>query len=168
MQTGDYVVHRSGKVCKVDSLEELNLTGTARKYFILTPVRSSMEKIYVPEQTAEQQLRPAMSRDEAMELLKRIADIKPLTIRNEKTRDQEYRDAFDVRSYDSIVSIAKELYRRKKKRSAVGKSLPTRDAQMMSVVQKTLDEAFAIAFDTKPEKIHEILMKDMEQGKKKA
>lgn len=157
MQTGDFVVHRSGMVCRIESIENLNLTGTERSYVVLAPVRNLMEKIYVPETKAEQQLRPAMSREEALSLLDRLKDIQPLTIRNERQREQEYKDAFDVHSYDSIVSIEKELYRRKQHRLKMGKKLPVRDEQMMSTVEKTLTEAFAVALDTKPEKVHDLI-----------
>ena len=157
MQIGDYVVHRSGKVCRVDSIEEMNLTGKPQTYLILSPVRSAMEKIYVPESVAEEQLRPAMSRMEALHLIGRLEDIRPLTIQNERQREQEYREAFNVRSYESIVSIAKELYNRKQRRVAIGKTLPSRDAQMMTMVEKTLEEALSVALGVSAEKVRGIL-----------
>lgn len=164
MQTGDYVVHRSGMVCRIESIENLNLTGTETSYVVLSPVRNSMEKIYVPESKANKQLRPAMSREEALSLLDRFKDIEPLTIRNEKQREQEYKDAFDVHSYDSIVSIAKELYRRKQYRTKIGKKLPVRDEQMMMTVKTTLTEAFAVALDAKPEKVQDLLLENIKQS----
>ena len=48
MNKGDYMVHWSGKVCMVEDMAEMNLTGTKRMYFILTPVRDKAEKIYGP------------------------------------------------------------------------------------------------------------------------
>ena len=35
MNKGDYMVHWSGKVCMVEDMAEMNLTGTKRMYFIL-------------------------------------------------------------------------------------------------------------------------------------
>ena len=53
MNKGDYMVHWSGKVCMVEDMAEMNLTGTKRMYFILTPVRDKAEKIYVPIEKTE-------------------------------------------------------------------------------------------------------------------
>ena len=44
MNKGDYMVHWSGKVCMVEDMAEMNLTGTKRMYFILTPVRDKAER----------------------------------------------------------------------------------------------------------------------------
>ena len=48
MQKGDFVVHKSGKVCQIDAVEMMDLTGTPKKYLILIPVRDKTERIYVP------------------------------------------------------------------------------------------------------------------------
>ena len=68
MNKGDYMVHWSGKVCMVEDMAEMNLTGTKRMYFILTPVRDKAEKIYVPIEKTEGTLRPVLSRKEAVSL----------------------------------------------------------------------------------------------------
>ena len=75
MNKGDYMVHWSGKVCMVEDMAEMNLTGTKRMYFILTPVRDKAEKIYVPIEKTEGTLRPVPSRKEAVSLAGRIRDI---------------------------------------------------------------------------------------------
>ncbi len=152
-----YVVHWSGKVCRVEETAELNLTGERRTYYILAPVRNHSEKIYVPVDREEEMLRPVMTCREARELLDHLRDIEPLVIHDEKQRAQEYKEAFYSRNYVDLVRIAKELYQRREKRVRAGKTLPGRDAQMMELVEKTFEEELAVALGVDQEKVKEII-----------
>lgn len=157
MKKGDYVVHWSGKVCRVDDAAKLDFTGTNREYLILTPVRDSSEKIYVPVEKTEGILRPVLSRVDAQALIGRLKEIEPLHIKDEKQRAQEYKEAFYSQNYENLVKIAKELYQRKECRVRDGKSLPSRDAQMMTLVEKTFEEEMAIALGVRVEEVKKLL-----------
>lgn len=157
MKNGDYMVHWSGKVCVVDEMAEMNLTGTKRVYYILKPVRDKGEKIYVPVEKIEGVLRPLLSRAEALKLAERIKDIEPLHIKDEKQRAQEYKEAYYSQDYLNLVRIAKELYQRKLTRGREGKKLPTKDAQMMMMVEKTFEEEMSVALGVDMGKVKELL-----------
>ena len=157
MNKGDYMVHWSGKVCMVGDMAEMNLTGTKRMYFILTPVRDKAEKIYVPIEKTEGTLRPVLSRKEAVSLAGRIRDIEPLQIKDEKQRAQEYKTAYYSQDYLNLVRIAKELYQRKESRGREGKKLPSKDAQMMLLVEKTFEEEMAVALGVETSEVKNML-----------
>ena len=157
MNKGDYMVHWSGKVCMVEDMAEMNLTGTKRMYFILTPVRDKAEKIYVPIEKTEGTLRPVLSRKEAVSLAGRIRDIEPLQIKDEKQRAQEYKTAYYSQDYLNLVRIAKELYQRKESRGREGKKLPSKDAQMMLLVEKTFEEEMAVALGVETSEVKNML-----------
>lgn len=157
MQTGDYLVHNSGKVCQITGTEIMKLTGKDVRYLILTPIRGSAETIYVPEEVASATLKPIMSREEAMNLIHRMDEIEPLKIRNERHRDQEYAAAYDTQDMDTMVSVVKELHNRQEHRRSIGKTLPSRDAQMMARVQSTIDECMAVALGIRPEEVSDFI-----------
>lgn len=159
MKQGEYAVHWSGKVCRIEDITEMNLTGTKRTYLVLTPVRDSSEKIYVPEEKAEQVLRPVIAKEKAEELLMHLGEVEPLEIRDEKQRLQEYKDAFYSQNYVNLVRIAKNLYQRKAQREAIGKKLPSKDKEMMKLVEKTFEEELAIALGEDPGHIRERIAK---------
>lgn len=117
MKTGDYVVHWSGKVCRVEDQKILDFTGEKREYYLLSPVRDSAEKIYVPVEKSGSVLRPVLTKSEAEALIGRMQEIEPLLIRDEKQRAQEYKNAFYSQDYENLVKIAKELYQRREKTS---------------------------------------------------
>lgn len=157
MKKGDYVVHWSGKVCMIDNVADLDFTGTKREYLILTPVRDAGETIYVPVDKADGILRPILSKPQAEELVTQLKDIEPLLIKDEKQRTQEYKKAFYSQNYINIVKIAKELYIRKDIRTRDGKKLPSRDAQMISLVEMTFEEEMAIALDVKLDDVKRLM-----------
>lgn len=59
----------------------------------------------------------------------------------------------------NLVRIAKDLYERKRQRAKEGKELPTRDKEMMHLVEKTFEEELAIALDESPKQIKMRIMK---------
>lgn len=90
MKIGMYVVHWSGKVCRVEDISVLDFTGTKREYLILSPVRDKAEKIYVPVEKKDSVLRPVLSRKEAEDL---IAQMMAMV---EKTFEEEMAIALGV------------------------------------------------------------------------
>ena len=136
MNKGDYTVHWSGKVCRVDEIAEMDFTGAKRQYLVLLPIRDKSEKIYVPIEKTEGVLRPVLSREAAEALIAGFGEIEPLQIQDEKQRAQEYKEAFYSQDYINLVRIAKELYQRRERRSRAWKKLPSRDMQMMSLVER--------------------------------
>lgn len=157
MKIGTYVVHWSGKVCRVEDISVLDFTGTKREYLILSPVRDKAEKIYVPVEKSESVLRPVLSKEDAEALIGQMKEIEPLHIKDEKQRAQEYKDAFYSQNYMNLVKIAKELYQRRELRSREGKTLPSKDAQMMSLVEKTFEEEMAIALGVEKEAVRKLI-----------
>lgn len=153
MEKGTYLVHWSGKVCRLEDISVLDFTGTKREYLILAPVRDSAEKIYVPVEKQDSMLRPVLSKQEAEALLTQMKEIEPLLIQDEKQRAQEYKAAFYSQNYVNLVKIAKELYQRREERSRIGKTLPSKDAQMMAMVEKTFEEEMAIALGIEKEEV---------------
>ena len=160
MKNGDYVVHWSGKVCKVEEQKELDLTGERREYFVLSPVRDSAEKIYVPVEKSASVLRPVLTEEEARALIGRMGEIEPLFIRDEKQRAQEYKTAFYSQDYVNLVRIAKELYERREKRLQAGKTLPSKDVQMMALGEKTFEEEMEIALGVERDEVRAIIERE--------
>lgn len=157
MKIGSYVVHWSGKVCRVEDISGLDFTGTNREYLILSPIRDKAEKIYVPVEKSTGVLRPVLSKEDAEALIGRMKEIEPLHIKDEKQRTQEYKEAFYSQNYVNLVKIAKELYQRRESRMREGKSLPSKDAQMMLLVEKTFEEEMAIALGVEKEEVRNLI-----------
>lgn len=163
----DYVVHWSGKVCRIDEISKLKMMDKEEVYYILHPVREAKETLYVPVRKADESLRPVMSKEEAMKVIEELPDIEPLAIQDEKMREREYKSAFHSDDCRARVRIVKELYQRKRQRTSVGKKMASSDMETMSMVERSFEEELAAALEIQTEEvkgvIEEILKKCREE-----
>ena len=98
-------------VCRV-----VNVTGNpidrfdkTRKFYVLEPVFEKASTVYMPVDNDKVVMRRIMNKGEAEELIDNISEIETVWIKEEKTREQMYKDA--IRTYDcqSLVQIIKTL-----------------------------------------------------------
>ena len=91
---GDYVVKSNKGICRIDKISELDLSLNEknRKYFFLTPLNEMNTKIYVPVDKEDNGIRKVITESEAWELIKKIPNIKASDIKDDKQREQKYKD----------------------------------------------------------------------------
>lgn len=162
MEKGGYVVHWSGKVCKVLDVTVMDLMDKKQEYCILQPVREEKERIYVPTVKAQDALRPLLTREEALKLIEDLPGIPPLEVKDEKMREKEYKSAFYSRDYYSIVQVVKDLYERKSKRMKAGKKPISRDVSQLSFVETAFEEEMAFALGIPKEEVKDFIAERME------
>lgn len=49
---GDYVVNAKNGVCKIEDIQEMNISGKNKKYYLLIPQGERSAKVYIPVDTA--------------------------------------------------------------------------------------------------------------------
>ena len=87
---------------------EHNMNG--KDYFLVRVNRASGETIYVPVDTAENIIRPLLSKKEADELLKYIKGIKKEFNTNTKQRRDAYKRSLSSGSVREIAYLYRQLY----------------------------------------------------------
>ena len=162
----DFVVHWSGKVCRIDEISKLKMMDKEEVYYIMHPVREMKETIYVPVRKAGESLRPVMSREEAMRVIKELPDIEPLTIHDEKMREREYKSAFHSDDCRARVRIVKELYQRKRERTSIGKKMAASDVETMSMVERSFEEELAASLGIRTEEVKEVITETLKNNRK--
>ncbi|MBT9775024.1 hypothetical protein GPL15_00685 [Clostridium sp. MCC353] len=155
----DYVVHWSGKVCRIDQISKLKMMDKEEVYYIMHPVREAKETIYVPVRKADESLRPVMSKEEAVKVIKELPDIEPLRIHDEKMREREYKNAFHSNDCRARVRIVKELYQRKQERVSAGKKMASSDAETMSMAERSFEEELAASLGIRMEEVKGVISK---------
>ena len=85
-QAGDLVVYGTTGVCRVESIDQPNMTGADRnkKYYRLKPFYQD-GVIYTPVDNTKVSIRPVITREEAEELVKVVCErlgtaVKPVTL----------------------------------------------------------------------------------------
>ena len=148
-EKGAYVIYGSNGICIVQDITTLNLTGVDknRKYYLLKPVYASGSTVYTPVDMADTLLRPALSREEAHRLIQAMPDIPPITITNEKTLENTYKEYMRSNSCTSWVRLIKTIYLRREKRILNGHKITALDSRYFNLAETTLYGELAIALD---------------------
>ena len=148
-EKGAYVIYGSNGICIVQDITTLNLTGVDknRKYYLLKPVYSSGSTVYTPVDMADTLLRPALSRVEADLLIRAMPEIPPITITNEKTLENTYKEYMRSNSCTAWVQLMKTIYLRREKRILMGHKITALDSRYFSLVENTLYGELAVALD---------------------
>lgn len=91
---GDYVVCGNNGICRVQDITTLNISGIdkSRKYYLLKPVFLSGSTVYIPVDTADEAMRKAMNKDEAMQFIHSIPNIPLIPLADEKTLERTYKE----------------------------------------------------------------------------
>lgn len=165
-EIGSYVVKANNGVCRIEDILHLDLPNTDknRLYYLLVPLENKTSKLYVPVDTAEQSLRKALSETEAWEIIRSIPDTKEAWIVNDKLREQAYKDALHSCDPVALVSIIKNLYMRKKKRTEQGKKSTATDERYFKLAEDHLYTELAFALGKNKSEMQQIITDSIAQN----
>ncbi len=139
-EIGEYIVYGNTGVCKVEEVKKMPVPGTKneRLYYTLEPVYDKGCRLFTPVDNQKVKMRPVLTIKEADELIGRIKEIDTLWIKDEKSREQMYKDAIRTCNCEELVKIIKTLYLRKKARLAAGKKVTSSDAKYLHLAEESL------------------------------
>lgn len=90
-------------------------------YYTLVPCRSKDSTVFAPVDGRKVPLRDVMTEKEALDLIDAMNGIAELQIREEKKREETYKEAIKTCDGKELVKLMKTIYRRKTRREAQGK-----------------------------------------------
>lgn len=146
-QINDYVMYGGNGVCIVEDICTLDGSGidNARKYYRLRPVFENGSTVYAPIDNVKSTLRNLLSKEETNELLSEIPSIEPLTFRNEKALDAEYKNALQTYSCEELARVAKTAFIRIQERKQQNKKTILADERYFNRTKNLLCGALSIA-----------------------
>ena len=109
LSRGDAVVYKCRGMYKVEEIGTLDFSfaDSKKKYYTLQSIENAKDKAYVPTDD-EKNIRRPVSFEEAKHLLK-----------NEKFREQEYKDCISDFKPENWVRVLRTLYTRTKRRGSM-------------------------------------------------
>lgn len=166
-EIGSYVVKANNGVCRIEDILHLDLPGTDRNrlYYLLIPLENKNSKLYVPTDTAEQNLRRALSEEEAWIVIRSIPATEAAWIANDKLREQAYKEALHSCDPTALVSIIKNLYLRKKQRTEQGKKSTATDERYFKLAEDHLYAELAFALGKDKSEMRQIITDTIDQTK---
>ncbi len=167
-EIGDFVIKANSGICRVDNISTLDIAiqgDKERLYFFLSPINETTAKLYVPVDKEGNGIRKVITKEEAWELINTIPNIEELYISDDKQREQKYKEAIQSCDLEKIISIIKNMYFRKQKRTAIGKKNTSVDERFFKLAEDNLYTELAFALGRKKEEIKDLIIESI--GEKK-
>ena len=120
LSRGDAVVYKCRGMYKVEEIGTLDFSfaDSKKKYYTLQSIENAKDKAYVPTDD-EKNIRRPVSFEEAKHLLDCVDKIEVLSVKNEKFREQEYKDCISDFRPENWVRVLRTLYTRTKRRGSM-------------------------------------------------
>lgn len=142
----DAIIYGTQGICKIESIEEKDLTGTKRMYYVLIPVYQTGCKIYVPVDNEKlvSTMKKLLSKEEIVELINNMPNDKVKWIANDNIRKEHYKEVLKEGNRESLIALIKSVYLHKQKLLEEGKKkLHVADENAMKEAEKLLYDEFA-------------------------
>ena len=154
LKSGDAVVYKCRGVYKVADIGTLNFSFADRKkrYYTLQSIENARDKAYIPTDD-ERNIRKPVSREVALELIRKLDDIETRGIKNEKLREQEYKNCISGYQPENWVRVLKTLYKRTKSRG----SITSMDKKYQVLLEHALYSEFAFSLGIPKNEIPEFI-----------
>ena len=112
---GDKVVYGSMGVCTFKGTEKRTIDGIGEKeYCKLVPADGSSAAYYVPAGSADEKIRPLLTKDQVYALIDEMPDIEPLTCENSHEWKTKVSAVMQSGNYENIISVIKAIHSRRR------------------------------------------------------
>ncbi|MBO4390097.1 MAG: CarD family transcriptional regulator [Lachnospiraceae bacterium] len=168
---GEFVIYGTDGVCRVEKIgaSKLPEMSAEKKYYTLCPVYEKGCEIVTPVDQDRIVMRRVLEKQEVMDLIDRMGELPEIWVREEKKREEDYKEVIRSCDCERLLSMIKTLYRRKQMRLAAGKKVTAKDMKYFNMAETNLYGEFAVALDLTPAKVKERIisqMKEKEQNQK--
>lgn len=167
-EVGDFVVKANNGICKIEDIGPLNISSANkdRLYFYLNPISEANSRLYVPVDKADVGLRKVVTEEEAWKIIERIPEVEEAWILDDKQREQTYKEAIQSCDLQKLISIIKNMYHRKERRTAQGKKNTSIDEHFFKLAENNLYTELAFAIGREKDEMKQIITEKIENGVK--
>lgn len=148
-QVGELIVFGNNGVCRVEKIGAPDLIGVPAgvDYYTLAPYYKSNSRVFTPCNNDKIVMRPILTKDEALMLIKEISSIGLITVLDERKREDAYKEVMKSCDCRKFVSIIKTIHLRKQERLQEGRKITSSDEKYCQMAEDKLYEELAIALE---------------------
>ncbi len=159
---GDYIVYGQNGICQVVDITHPDISGADAKrlYYVLIPERTRDSKLFCPADNDKIVIRKVVSEEEARAIISESKSLEPLTISNDRMRDDSYKSVIKKCDLRQSVQIIKALLIRKKEREENGKKITATDERYLKQAEECLYSELALATGMDREQVREIILEN--------
>lgn len=164
-EVGDYIVYGTNGVCMVGAVGKIDssIMDNKRIYYTLIPFYSKSGKIYVPADSDKVEMRKILTKEEALAIVDEIDEIDELGITDEKTREMQYKEAFQTHDCHEYVRIIKTIYSREQERIAEKKRLTATDERYYKMAEDYLFGELGVALSKDRNEVKNTIMEKIKE-----
>ena len=154
-QKGQYIIYGIRGVCEVMDIIRIDRPDGPkdRLYYVLRPYYQQDSKIVAPVDSEKTITRPLLSKEEALELIDKISDVKEMEVTNDKQREERYKEALKTCDCRVWISMIKALYLRRKDRLEQGKKMTDLDERYFKTAEDNLYSELALSLGMKKDEM---------------
>lgn len=162
-RVGEQVAHYKEGICEVTNIGRLDMrcSDNKKEYYTLKPLYNEGATLYVPVNVEQKQIRKVISPNEAKELIDDMENIEVLNVKDEKQRENIYKNALFQNQCREWIALIKTSYLRKKERISSGKKVINVDERYLNNAERFLCGELAVALGISREKVHDCLVEHM-------
>lgn len=150
---GELVVCGNNGVCRIQKIAPMEGMDKNTLYYIMQPVYEKRSTVYIPAESHKTPVRKIHTAQEAQEIIRKLPDIEPLVIENERNREAEYKACMAPAECECWISLMKTLYKRNQERIAAGKKMISLDDRYMKSAQNCLCGELSISLKISREEV---------------
>lgn len=156
--SGDVVINGNGVACVIDRMEKIKMphSKVRKEYYVMHDLIKDDNVYYIPAES-ESKMRFPISKGEAKKLLDSIVKLKPIEIKEERFRDNEYREFIKQSSPEMLVSLLKFFVNRKNNRQTIGKTLSTIDEKYMKQASRNLFSELSCSLELEYDEVERLV-----------
>ena len=143
-QINDVIVYGAQGVCQIAAVEEKNISGAKKQYYVLKPVKDPGATIYAPTDNVQvlKKMRRLLTEQEINHLIDSMPEEKTLWIVNDNERKECYKNILAAGDHSELIRMIKSIYAQKKKREEAGKRLHMVDERFFKDAEHLLYNEF--------------------------
>lgn len=145
-QIGECVLYGAHGVCRVAAVEERSVDRKIVQYYVLEPMEQGGSKYLIPthNQAAVSKLRPVISREDLVKLLRSEEVRRDDWIADENRRKQYYRELLSGGDRAALLRMIGTLHRHKQAQTVAGRKFHLCDDNFLREAQKLLNSEFSM------------------------
>ena len=162
-EKGEKVLYGVNGICEITDISTVDIPGIDKdKMFYILKQKKGTATIYVSADGDLSKMRKLMTKDEALNLIKSIADVEPLVLKNEKKPEAEFKDAMQKNDCIEMLKLIKCIYYRKKQRLDEGKKVMAADEKYMKLAEDVLYQEIGEVLEIPKEQVFDYLIREIE------
>lgn len=169
-QAGDLIIYSGEGVCRVEAIGPVSITGANKEkvYYTLMPLYRR-GRIFAPVDS-NVYMRPILSHEEALDLIRRIPSITPRAVEGSGARflNERYKTELQSNECEDLIRIIKDVYRKSRDAADRGKKLGQIDERYMKRAEEILYGELAASLQIPRDDVPAYIAKVIEEGEMSA